>query len=105
MAKVYVHPPVGSEIAVGWEAVNKSWEEVLHKVTSKINMSSPARFAGPTPSSAASPAAAQKQRRAYGLTKCGGTLAPSGLLYAREQSAFRLALRRATMVPWHMGDQ
>ena len=46
MAKVYAHtpyvayiPPVGSEIAVGWEAVNKSWEEVLHKVTSKIDMS------------------------------------------------------------------
>ena len=39
MAKVYAHtsyvvyiPPVGSEIAVGWEAVNKSWKEVLHKV-------------------------------------------------------------------------
>ena len=46
MAKVYAHtpyvvyiPPVGSEIAVGWEAVNKSWEEVLHNVTSKIDMS------------------------------------------------------------------
>ena len=46
MAKVYAHtpyvvyiPPVGSEIAVGWEAVNKSWEEVLHKVTLKIDMS------------------------------------------------------------------
>jgi len=46
MAKVYAHtpyvayiPPVGNEIAVGWEAVNKSWKEVLHKVTSKIDMS------------------------------------------------------------------
>jgi ketosteroid isomerase-like protein len=46
MAKVYAHtpyvayiPPVGSEVAVGWEAVNKSWEEVLLKVTSKIDMS------------------------------------------------------------------
>ena len=46
MAKVYAHtpyvayiPPVGNEIAVGWEAVNKSWEEVLLKVTSKIDMS------------------------------------------------------------------
>src|SRR5271165_786324 len=44
MANVYAHtpyvvyiPPVGSEIAVGWEAVNKSWEEVLHNVTSKID--------------------------------------------------------------------
>ena len=34
-----IHTPVGSEIAVGWEAVNKSWEEVLHNVTSKIDMS------------------------------------------------------------------
>ena len=46
MAKVYAHtpyvayiPPVGSDIAVGWEAVNKTWEEVFHKVTSKIDMS------------------------------------------------------------------
>ena len=46
MAKVYAHTPyvayilpVGSEIAVGWEAVNRSWEEVLHNVTSKIDMS------------------------------------------------------------------
>jgi ketosteroid isomerase-like protein len=46
MAKVYAHtpyvayiPPVGSDIAVGWEAVNKTWEEVLHNVTSKIDMS------------------------------------------------------------------
>jgi ketosteroid isomerase-like protein len=46
MAKVYAHtpyvayiPPVGSEVAVGWEAVNKSWEEVLLKVTSRIDMS------------------------------------------------------------------
>ena len=46
MAKVYAHtpyvayiPPVGSEIAVGWEAVNKTWEDVLHNVTSKIDIS------------------------------------------------------------------
>jgi ketosteroid isomerase-like protein len=46
MAKVYAHtpyvayiPPVGSDIAVGWEAVNKTWEEVFQKVTSKIDMS------------------------------------------------------------------
>jgi ketosteroid isomerase-like protein len=46
MAKVYAHtpyvayiPPVGSDIAVGWEAVNKTWEEVFHNVTSKIDMS------------------------------------------------------------------
>ena len=46
MAKVYAHtpyvayiPPVGGDIAVGWEAVNKTWEEVLRKVTSKIDMS------------------------------------------------------------------
>jgi uncharacterized protein (TIGR02246 family) len=46
MAKVYAHtpfvayiPPVGSEVAVGWEAVNKTWEDVFTKVTKQINMS------------------------------------------------------------------
>ena len=46
MAKVWAHTPyvayispVGSEIALGWDAVNKAWEEVLHKVTSKIDNS------------------------------------------------------------------
>ena len=38
IAVAYI-PPVGNEVAVGWEAVNKSWEEVLLKVTSKIDMS------------------------------------------------------------------
>ena len=44
MAKVWAHTPyvayispVGSEIALGWDAVNKAWEEVLRKVTSKID--------------------------------------------------------------------
>jgi len=46
MAKVYAHtpfvayiPPVGSDVAVGWEAVNKTWEDVFTKVTKQINMS------------------------------------------------------------------
>jgi ketosteroid isomerase-like protein len=44
MAKVWAHTPyvtyispVGSEIALGWDAVNRAWEEVLRKVTSKID--------------------------------------------------------------------
>ena len=44
MAKVWAHTPyvayispVGAEIAVGWDAVNGAWEEVLRKVTSKID--------------------------------------------------------------------
>ena len=36
---LHTSSPVGSDIAVGWEAVNKTWEEVLRKVTSKIDMS------------------------------------------------------------------
>ena len=46
MAKVWAHTPyvayispVGAEIAVGWDAVNGAWEEVLRKVTSKIDNS------------------------------------------------------------------
>jgi ketosteroid isomerase-like protein len=46
MAKVYAHtpfvayiPPVGSDVAVGWEAVNKTWEDVFTKVTKQINRS------------------------------------------------------------------
>jgi ketosteroid isomerase-like protein len=44
MAKVWAHTPyvafispVGAEIAVGWDAVNGTWEEVLRRVTSKID--------------------------------------------------------------------
>src|SRR6516165_5428508 len=44
MAKVWTHTPyvayispVGSEIDVGWDAVNKAWEEVLLNVTAKID--------------------------------------------------------------------
>ena len=44
MAKVWAHTPyvayispVGGEIAFGWDAVNRAWEEVLLKVTSKID--------------------------------------------------------------------
>jgi ketosteroid isomerase-like protein len=45
MAKVWAHTPyvahinpVAKEIIVGWEGVNKSWEEV-HNMTSKIDVS------------------------------------------------------------------
>ena len=45
MAKVWAHTPyvvhispVAKEIVVGWEGVNKSWEEV-HNMTSQINIS------------------------------------------------------------------
>jgi ketosteroid isomerase-like protein len=45
MAKVWAHTPyvvhispVAKEIVVGWEGVNKSWEEV-HNMTSQINVS------------------------------------------------------------------
>jgi len=45
MAKVYAHtpsavhiPPMGSEMAVGWDAVNKSWEDVFTKVAKQINI-------------------------------------------------------------------
>jgi hypothetical protein len=39
MANVWAHTPyvTYSEIALGWDAVNKAWEEVLRKVTSKID--------------------------------------------------------------------
>ena len=45
MAKVYAHtpfavhiPPMGSDMAVGWDAVNKSWEDVFTKVAKQINI-------------------------------------------------------------------
>ena len=45
MAKVWAHTPyvvhispVAKEIVVGWEGVNKSWEEV-HNMTSQIDIS------------------------------------------------------------------